>query len=301
MYQILHHPDKNSVEISSQTDGVYAKIHLDSGGSLQELILNKTTLIKAIDPLTYSRYYASSVLFPFANRIKDGTFKFNNKTFQLDTNNKEERNALHGLVYNKLFTIKSQAANPDSAHLILEYDYDKEAIGFPFSFSLQLKYTFKKHSLDLNVLVKNKSEDPFPFTIGWHPYFYSKHLNDSSLYFKSCSKLNIKERKIGYDLQSIPPTTYLKLGQINLDDCWQLEESEVVFKTPDYTLYLSSSEPQSFLQVYTPPKTDAIAIEPTTGGSNSFNTKIGLKTLMPKTTYNITWSLKLKTDSNKQL
>jgi len=69
----------------------------------------------------------------------------------------------------------------------------------------------------------------------------------------------------------------------------------VVFETPKYKLHLASSEPNGFLQVYTPLKKNIVAIEPCTGLSNSFNNKIGLKILDPKAVFDITWSIGLKT------
>jgi len=282
-----------SVEIESKTYGVYAKIHLNEGASLQELTLNNIELIKDLNPLTYKSTYASALLFPFANRIEDGKYSFNHKNFQLDTNNKEENNALHGLVYNKIFSVKTQSADKDFAQILLEYDYNQPESGFPFPFSIQVKYKFSKDQLDLDVTVVNKSNFTFPFTIGWHPYFLSDNLNKSVLNFESHSKLKNGERNIGLNLQDITPTKSLNLKHKSLDDCWLLGENDVVFETPKYKLHLSSSEPNSFLQVYTPPKKNTIAIEPTTGVSNSFNNKIGIKTLDPKAVFDITWSLKV--------
>jgi len=63
--------------------------------------------------------------------------------------------------------------------------------------------------------------------------------------------------------------------------------------TPGYILELKSSEKDSYLQLYTPPHKNTIAIEPTTGVSNSFNNGIGLKTLQPNETYTISWNLKI--------
>ena len=54
---------------------------------------------------------------------------------------------------------------------------------------------------------------------------------------------------------------------------------------------MDCSEADSFLQLYTPPHPDMIAIEPTTGVSNSFNNGIGLKKLKPKENYEIGWFL----------
>jgi len=48
-----------------------------------------------------------------------------------------------------------------------------------------------------------------------------------------------------------------------------------------------------FLQLFTPPKKNIIAIEPTTGISDSFNNKIGLQILEPDETYTIDWNITL--------
>ena len=52
-----------------------------------------------------------------------------------------------------------------------------------------------------------------------------------------------------------------------------------------------SSESDGFLQLYTPPKKNTIAIEPTTGVSDSLNNKIGLKTLKPNNDYEVVWNV----------
>jgi len=78
-----------------------------------------------------------------------------------------------------------------------------------------------------------------------------------------------------------------------LDDCFALDSTEIGFETPQYSFTLKSSEKDSFLQLYTPPHPNTIAIEPTTGISDSFNNGKGLKTLKPNDTYPINWNLKI--------
>lgn len=284
------------VEIKSVSQGVYAKISLNDGGSLQELTLNDMPLIVDLTPLNYDTTYASALLFPFANRIKDGQYRFNDQQFQLNPNNKEENNALHGLVYNKSFLVTHQSAHKQGAELMMEYHYKQLEDGFPFSFKIQLTYTFTKTGLDLNVSVLNTSEGTFPFTVGWHPYFLSENLDNSILKFESENKLNMDNRNIGIDLEPISPICSVVLRNKTLDDCWQLKGTDVIFETPKYKLNLSSSQADDFLQVYTPPKEHTIAIEPTSGVSDSFNNKLGLKFLEPKETFDITWTLKIDTN-----
>ena len=77
----VHHIVKSDhnqeyLELYSPNKDSYAKIHLSQGGSLQVLTLNGHELIKDLSPMTYEETYASAILFPFANRIKDGRYEF---------------------------------------------------------------------------------------------------------------------------------------------------------------------------------------------------------------------------------
>jgi aldose 1-epimerase len=293
VYTIKHNCQKGTVEIKNTGSGIYGKIHLNDGGSLQELVLNGEQLIAKLTPLTYKTTYASAILFPFANRIEDGKYQFKNERFQLETNNKEEHNALHGLVYNKPFEIKEKDIKTDRAKIVLQYTSNNYQKGFPFPYTIQLTYTFRKSNLDLKVKVINIGFKSFPFTLGWHPYFVSDNLNESCLNFKSTKKLLNGQRNIALGLIDTENNGPLCFGDRDYDDCWMLNNTTAIFSTPRYNLDLITSQPDNFLQVYTPPKSNTVAIEPTTGVSNSFNNKIGLKTLKPNEVFEIKWSLQI--------
>ena len=294
MYNISHHKKLNYLEITNAENSLYAKIYLNNGASLQELILNGHEIIKNLSPLSYADTYASSILFPFANRIKDGKYAFQEEEFQFETNQKEENNALHGLVYNKTFEIVDSEVNEKTASVILEYNESSESIGFPYTYAIQLEYTFSKESFQLKATVKNTDSKVFPFTIGWHPYFLSDNLFESSLQLDSTQKVVLGERNITTSVIDTDTNQAIKIADQQLDDCWVLNSGEVVFKTPKYSLKFNATGDNNFLQVYTPQKENTIAIEPTTGVSNSFNNNIGLQVLKANDTYSITWSLNIK-------
>jgi len=297
LYHIKHTKDLknrlNFLEIEDSSKTSYAKIHLNLGGSLQELILLNHHLIKDLHPLTYSNTYASAVLFPFANRIADGSYVFDHKTHQLNINQKEENNALHGLVYNKSFEIIDQKTTPEKAEVVLRYQEFSHSEGFPFAYMIDLTYILSKDSLELNVTVKNTDTKTFPFTIGWHPYFISDDLSKSAIHFKSHQKCVFNERNITQRMDKIAIDEPFLIEDKTLDDCFALDSNKIIFETPQYSFALKSSEKDSFLQLYTPPHPNAIAIEPTTGISDSFNNGVGLKTLKPNDSYHIHWNLKI--------
>ena len=291
MYSIKHSQSVLEIENSSKT--VFAKIFLNDGASLQELKLFGQTLIKKLSPLDYKNTYASSILFPFANRIKDGTYIYNNETYKFLVNEAPNNNALHGLVFDKTFDVIDETTAENSASVKLLYKEDKKSEGFPFTYSIQLEYRITETTLDLNVEVKNTDSETFPFTLGWHPYFLSSNLSESLLSFESTKKMVFSDRMITTETTNNPDPSEMLLKDKQLDDCWALDKTKVEFATPNYNLSINSSEENCFLQAYTPPLVNVIAIEPTTGVSDSFNNKIGLKTLAPNATYQLDWSLKL--------
>ncbi|WP_396600901.1 aldose 1-epimerase [Algibacter sp. R77976] len=293
MYKITHNKDLNTIEVENSKSKLYAKIYNNYGGTLQELSINGQVIIENLAPLTYDVTYASSILFPFANRIKDGTYKYKGEKHQFEINQKEENNARHGLIFNKSFQVIEKTTKDTSAIIVLEYNEASVSIGFPYTYNIKLKYIFAQNGVSLVVTAKNTSQKTFPFTLGWHPYFLSDNLYKSVLSFDSTKKVIMKNRNITHGFKDIEPIKTFHIKDQKLDDCWVLDSNEIKFKTPNYQLTMSSTAENNFLQVYAPPKANNIAIEPTTGVSDSFNNKIGLQTLHPNESYEITWSLQI--------
>jgi len=283
-YVILKHPQNNA----------FAKISLTEGGSLNEFRINNEAIIEDLTPLNYANTYASSILFPFANRIKDGTYTFNGETHQFAINLKEENNALHGLVYNKTFKVINEDASNDGASVVLEFMETSHSKGFPFTYGIQLKYTLNDTKLKLGVTIKNTDTKAFPFTLGWHPYFISRDLFNSAIEFNCTKKIVLDERLISTGTEDVNYQGTFKIKDQKLDDCFVLNSNTIQFVTPTYNLVITASAKANFLQLYTPSRANTIAIEPTTGVSDSFNNTIGLQTLNPGETYSINWALNVQ-------
>lgn len=281
------------MEIENSQKTTYAKIHINEGASLQELRLNSQAVIVDLAPLTYNNTYASSILFPFANRIKDGTYHFNSQEFQFEINEPGNHNALHGLVYNKTFQIINQEETKDFAAITFEYVENNNSMGFPYTYTMQVEYVISENALEIRVQVKNTDAKAFPFTIGWHPYFNSSDLYNSSLQFDSDKKLVFDARCITTGVETIESTSNFKVEDKKLDDCYILNTNQTRFITPDYKLLLTASSQENFLQIYMPPKKNVVAIEPTTGVSDSFNNGMGLQILESNEKYEVCWKVEV--------
>ena len=292
MFRIYNITENNLpiIVLQNADKSTSAKISLNEGGRLQELKCNNVFLIKDIPDFDYETSYASSVLFPFASRIKDGKYTFLGENFQLNKND-NNTSALHGLVYNKEFQLFEPKIHKDNCSVTLNYIENNKSEGFPFKYIISLTYTLNENSLQLKVTIKNIDNQSFPFILGWHPYFLSDDLPKSTLKFKSDKKVVFDENLITKEIIENSKDEIFTIENKQLDDCFFLEDNTISFSTSKYYLEIVSSEKENFLQLYTPENLPIIAIEPMTGISNSFNNTIGLQILEPNKSHAITWNL----------
>lgn len=290
----IHHKNNKVIEILDSISGTKAKIQLSYGASLNELKIRNIKVITNLYPLDYKKTYPSSILFPFANRINDGQFNFNGSNYNLQCNEKQLNNAIHGLVYNKAFLVDELKKFENHAEIKLYYEELNPPTGYPFKFRVELTYKLTNEFLSLKINVINLDDKKLPFTVGWHPYFKSVDLDKSKIQFDCIKKIKCNKNNIALGFEPFNSKMPLSLRKRRFDDAFVLENPDVKFFTPEYDLVLKSSEKESFLQLYTPMNTNAIAIEPMTGVSDSFNNKIGLKKLSSGQSYSIEWQVSIK-------
>ncbi len=283
------------LELISSDQESRARISLNEGGRLQELKFENVFIIKDNPLLKYNNTFASSILFPFANRIKEGKYNFNEKDYQLDCNEKDRNNAIHGLVFNKKFDIINKTISSTFSEVSLLYKETKPVSGFPFCFDVLLTYRLSDKELSLTVSIKNTDKLTFPFTLGWHPYFISENLQKSSLDFNSYSKVKLDQSLITVDVLDNFLEIPVKIKDNLLDDCYVLKNNTVKLETPTYMILVQIiNNEENYLQLYKPKNSRMIAIEPMTGVSDSFNNKIGLQQLEPNKEYKTKWNLNFK-------
>ena len=268
-----------------------ASIGLNEGGRLKELRLKNELIIQDPVGMNYEQTFAAAILFPFANRIAQGKFSFNNRDYQLPTNEKGRANAIHGLVYDKTFQVVDHQENKDSASISLVYKEQHPPTGFPFPYAIKLTYQLFADKLELKVNIYNTGQQDFPFTLGWHPYFYSSELNAGKLNFYPQYQVLFDKNMITKGKESAEIKTPFLIADKNLDDCFILQDQQIEFHSANNRISIKSEPFHFYLQIYTPPTRDAIAIEPMTGISDSFNNKIGLQVLKADESYQQTWKV----------
>lgn len=237
-----------------------------------------------------SKSFKSPKLSPFPCRLAAGKYSFEGTDYQFGQIS-GDGTAIHGLLYNKHFTITEESADDAQAMLSLEYIYKSEDPGYPFIYSCRVRYVLRAgNMLEAETKVTNLSKGNLPIADGWHPYFQlGGRVDDWQLQFYAEAIVEFDDRLVPtgllaqYDAFDTPRT----IGDTFLDNCFalkpELENPACELYNPANGLRVSffPGEGYPYLQIYTPPARRSIAIENLSAAPDAFNNKMGLMVLQP--------------------
>lgn len=106
---------------------------------------------------------ACNPLVPFSNRISQGGFEWQGKSYQLEPNLPGEAFPIHGDGFQK-----SWIAEPFEHGCLLELDNGSYG---PLRYRASQNFTLTENSLDVVLAVTNTASDVLPFGMGLHPWF----------------------------------------------------------------------------------------------------------------------------------
>jgi aldose 1-epimerase len=110
------------------------------------------------------------VLIPFPGRIAYGRYEFEGRTLQLECNDKEGPNAIHGFLRSVLWNV--QKVTPSRVSFATAIDREQYASrGYPFSLDVRMTYDLSASGLSCSFTIQNVGADSAPVGVGFHPYF----------------------------------------------------------------------------------------------------------------------------------
>ncbi len=235
--------------------------------------------------------FKSAKLSPFVCRMREGKYVWNEDHFQVKKFSLSNH-AIHGILYDAIFEIQHTEANKDQARVELLYHYLGNIPGYPFPFLIQVDWTLEKgNQLSVATSVTNASNSNIPLSDGWHPYFnLGGTVDECALQFTSDQQLEfnadlLPTGKLIADNRFVDGAA---LQGVFLDNCFKLDNS---LKQPycrlsnqSLELIIEPASSYPYLQIYTPPTRDMIAIENLSSAPDAFNNQMGLQTLEPHTT-----------------
>ena len=136
------------------------KIGVNTVGAELNSIINKSNGLEYLwsgDPAFWAK--RSPVLFPIVGTLKDNTYFYNDKPYQLGR---------HGFAREMNFVVTEQ----DLTSLTLTmHDNENTFKVFPFHFNFSITYTARENSLFVTYSIINKGEETMYFSVGGHPAF----------------------------------------------------------------------------------------------------------------------------------
>lgn len=225
--------------------------------------------------------YGIPVLFPFPNRIRDGRFTFQGRTYSVDP-------PRHGFVRDKAWqVVATGASDEDGAWVRSRFDandYAEQILSqFPFPFALEMTYRLREERLTLEVTAQNTGDQSMPVGFGIHPYFQKPA--DGAIQVPANRRWELADSLPTGTLLDVEGQFDLRLQSelegLQLDDIYTDVTAEadglargfvINHESVKQTVVEFSADEFPNIVVYTPPAPrQAVCIEPNTCPTDAFN------------------------------
>lgn len=246
--------------------------------------------------------FRSARLSPFTCRMQEGQYQFNGQQYKVEKHYMGPH-AIHGIVYDAVYEVVSTTADETKASVVLQYQYPGSDKGYPFPYASTIEWTLGEgNRLTVTTRVTHQNEVAIPLAEGWHPYFkLDVPVDACTLQFDAPVMLEFDDTLVPTG-KLLPDTRFASPQSMNgvfLDNCFVIDTTvkhpRCVFGNQAAQLVIEPSQSYPYLQVYTPPHRNSIAIENLSGVPDAFNNGIGLlhvakgKTAEFSTSYTANW------------
>lgn len=226
-------------------------------------------------------------LSPFPCRIKNAGYRFEGTDYRLQSFIRDS-DAMHGLLYNKPFSVTDRIADEEKASVTLVYDYTGSDSGYPFPYRCRVDYTLEKgNRLTIRTTITNTGDKTLPVADGWHPYFtLGEKVNDLHLQFHSDKMLEFENLvPTGKVLPDDRFRQGARIDAAEIDNSFILDveapQPMCTLRNSEWRLEFYPDKSYPYLQIYIPPHRNSIAIENLSAPPDAFNNNISLTVLPP--------------------
>ena len=246
------------------------------------------------------------VLIPWPNRLEDGSYEFDGQHHQLELNEPENRNAIHGLVRWEPWTVREREPH----RVVMEHVLSPRS-GYPFTLRLSIEYTLSTSGLSVHTTATNIGETACPYGVGAHPYLTAgtDTVDDLILHVPADTVVSPDERGLPLAAEPVEGTEYdfrrpRPIGATKLDHTFTdlVREEDGLARValaglhPGSGLSLWADEAYGYLQLFSGdplPDVDrrSLAVEPMTCPANAFRTGEGLIRLEPRMSFTSAWGI----------
>lgn len=152
--------------------------------------------------------YRRDLLAPWPNRIRDGKYSVDNKTFVASINEVSRQTSLHGVVNNLIWNVKDKS----DKHVELEVELP-ESVAYPFSLLFRVRYELSDTGLGIEIQATNPGISKAPYGVSIHPYLIAdptEKVDEWTLDMNSNEVFAVDEKRL-------LPTRLCEVSELNFD------------------------------------------------------------------------------------
>jgi aldose 1-epimerase len=284
--------------ISITASGYELVLAPEIGGSIASLSLNGQSLLRSSDAPASPLDCASFPLVPYCNRIRDGSFLFRGKRVEIAPNMAGDPSPLHGDGWLGPWIVENQSNS--GACLFFAHEPGE----WPWAYESRQTFRLSEAGLEAEITCRNRSGEPMPCGLGFHPYFPCNAQTRIDTAFERVWEVDDKVLPTGI----APPTgRYALDGQPacgrGLDNGYGGWGGEMRLTAGDGAVTLMTSPDAHFFQIYSPPSGALLAAEPVSHANAALNepevswAQLGLRVLEPGETMRLRMTLSLQLPS----
>lgn len=135
------------------------------GGGLRSLTVGDWEVLDGYPAGTVPQGRRGGVLLPWPNRIRDGRWRWRDRSLQLDVASPEAPTAIHGLVSWQPWAVLGSGEGDLTVGTVVE-----PRPGYPFRLAAAIDYRLAADALWVTLRVRNAGAEAAPFGAGMHPY-----------------------------------------------------------------------------------------------------------------------------------
>jgi len=291
---------------SIEADG-HRAVLAEVGGVLREYSAGAVEILDGFSADELSPASAGQILAPWPNRIRDGEYVFEGRSYQLSLTEPARHNAIHGLVNWSRWTLAQRSAGS----VTLEYELPAQ-IGYPWWLTLRTRWSVSADGLRCDQDVVNNSPSNAPWGYSVHPYLRlpGVAVDDILLHVPARSRIMADGRLLPVGSVKVAGSEYdftapRRIGDLVLDTTFGDVEHDATGRTE-----VTIADPQGFSasvwadqnfrywQVFTGDTLHgerfrrSVAVEPMTCPPDAFRTGRDLIVLEPGRGWSASWGIR---------
>ena len=273
----------NVLELATPNARVRLAPHV--GGAIASFTFRDRPVLRETPPAALAagdvRATACYPLVPYSNRIRDARLRYEGRTFALARNFGTQPHAIHGVGWQRAWSVIE--ASPRHAQVALVHEAaDDEAKAWPWPFRATQTFNLAEDPeapdvarLIVTLTLANIGREPFPFGLGWHPFFVRDAATRIALRAERVWRNDATQ--LPQRLVAIPRAWEFarprELDDIPLDNVFVGWAGTATIHQPSTTTMatLYADRACSRLVVYAPAQAPFVALEPVTHDTDAFN------------------------------